>query len=200
MDAERQAEATLREALPWVKLTLDYTDRLAAAIPEDLLDWRPEDPSGKWSFSLVEIVKHVSDARFMFIGQLDGEDPVDETGDAAPDRYWSAGPGADGEWNFYEHKDKAEVLARLAQARQPIEQWLDRPASGLMDITDGTRAVFEMQIKRLQESGVDVADWHRRGPATVNRVLMALAVHEAGHRAALQTLLRQKGINVEGAE
>jgi len=35
-----------------------------------------------------------------------------------------------------------------------------------------------------------------RGPVTIIRVIMALAVHESGHRSTLQTLLRMHGINL----
>jgi uncharacterized damage-inducible protein DinB len=192
MDSQTQREPTIREQLPWVKLTMDYMDRIAATIPEDQLDWRPEDPSGNFCFSLVEIVKHANDARIMFLSQLTGEEE--------PEGYWSEGPGEDGSWKFSGHRDKAEVLERLNQSRAVAEEWLDKPASMLMETTPGTRKTFDSMIERLKEAGGPVDEWERRGPASVNRVLMALAVHEAGHRGALQTLLRQQGINVEGAE
>lgn len=187
MDTSMQPEANLREALPWVKMTLDYTDKVAALIPEELLDWRPEDPSGKWCFSLGEIVKHITDARLMYASQLSGEDPKDA--------YWSDYK-EDGTWEIAPHKDKAEVLERLGAARGEVEPWLDKPASALNKVMEATRAVFDKQLQALREQGREVGDWELRGPATINRVLMALAVHEAGHRGALQTLLRQKGINI----
>lgn len=187
MDAGMQTEATLRESLPWVKMTLDQMEQVAELIPEDELDWRPEDPSGKYCFSLSEIVKHVTDARVMFASQLSGEEKEDA--------YWSE-PDEDGTWKFAAHKDKAELLDRLAASRHVVEPWLDKPVSALLEVTDGTRAIFDRHVAALKEQDKPVEDWERRGSANINRVLMALAIHEAGHRGTLQTLLRQKGINI----
>ena len=192
MDSQTQSVPIIRDQLPWVTLTLDFTDKLAELIPEDELDWRPVDPSGKWSFSLVEIIKHVTDSRIMFIGQLNGDE---DSG-----KYWSEPPGEDGMWKFADHKDKAEVVTRLVEARRGIEEWLDKPASMLLEVTDGWRATFEMIIERVKAHDGPVEDYYRRGPANINRVLMALAVHEAGHRGTLHALLRQKGINIQEPE
>lgn len=190
MDAKPHSELTIGDMLPWVKLTMDYSDQLADAIPEDQLDWRPGDPGGKWSFSLVELVKHIGDARVMYASQLDSRDVAS--------LYWSDGPGEDGVWSFADHKDKAEVLARLAEARRLVEHWLQQPASMLLEVTENSRSVFMQNLAQMREAGHPAGEWERRGPANVNRVLTALAVHEAGHRGTLQALLRLKGINVSG--
>jgi uncharacterized damage-inducible protein DinB len=189
MDSQTQREPIIRDQLPWVTLTLDHTEKLAELIPEDELDWRPVDPSGKWSFSLVEIIKHVTDARIMYVGQLTGEE---DSGN-----YWSEPPGEDGSWKFGNHKDKAEVVSRLAEARKGVEEWLDKPASMLLEVTGGTTAAYNSIIEQIRKQGGPLEDYQRRGPANVNRVLMALAVHEAGHRGTLHALLRQKGINIQ---
>ncbi len=92
------------------------------------------------------------------------------------------------------------MLGRLAEARSVVEHWLDQPASTLLDVTENSKAVFQENLKRMKEAGHSSEDWERRGPANVNRVLVALAVHEAGHRGTLQALLRQQGINISGLE
>ena len=48
----------------------------------------------------------------------------------------------------------------------------------------------------MKENNVPVEDAIKRGPANIVRVRMALCVHEAGHRGALQTILRLEGINL----
>jgi hypothetical protein len=45
---------------------------------------------------------------------------------------------------------------------------------------------------------MDTAAAELRGPATVNRVLFALCLHEAGHRSYLQTILRLQGVDARG--
>jgi hypothetical protein len=68
----------------------------------------------------------------------------------------------------------------------------------LLEVTENARLVFRQNLEQMKEAGHPAGEWERRGPANVNRVLMALAVHEAGHRGTLQALLRLKGINVSG--
>ena len=179
---------TVEDVLPWAKTTLDYTDQLAAIIPDELLNWRPEDPTGRFCFSLSEIVMHIADARRMFAGQLSGA--TDE------DAYWSPGPGEDGVWPFKELPDKAALLGSLGAARALITPWMERPADDLLAETKGTRAAFEKNLEYMREHGHDTAKLERAGVPGIMRVLFAIAVHEAGHRGSLQTLLRQHGVNL----
>jgi len=194
MDATPQAGLTVDEYLLWLGMTLDYTDKIAAAIPDELLDWRPEDPSGKYCFSLAEIVMHIADARLMFSTQLTGED--------AADQYWatSEGPNEEGVWTFREYDGKQALLDRLKATRAVYDPWISQPYTTLLDVPDGARKAYDGFLKKLKEEGHDTAMMEKRGPASVLRVVMAVTAHEAGHRGALQTLLRQHGINVDHSE
>jgi hypothetical protein len=190
MSANSDAMATVGLALPWLTMTLDQTENLAVLIPEDKLDWRLPDPSGRWHFSLAEIVLHCADARLMFSRQLIGED--------SGEGYWSAGPapdGGDGVWSFRPYSGGKEVQDALKTARTFLDPFLSLPAGSLTEITDGSRAVFDRNLAMMKEKGADTAIMERRGPANIVRVLMAAAVHESGHRSTLQTLLRMHGIH-----
>lgn len=195
MDTSMQPVLCIGDALPWARMTLDYTDQLAALIPDELLGWRSPDPSGAFSFSLGEIAAHISDARSMFIRQLSGA-PED-------DNYFSEGPKAPDykHWEFRPFT-KAELLASLAASRALAEEWLSRPADGIYAPTPGTTEAWEKMKAKLAEDGnsEELAKAELRGPASVVRVLMALCVHEAGHRGSLGTLLRQQGIALVGGE
>lgn len=195
MDTAMQPVLCIGDALPWARMTLDYTDKLAAQIPEKLLDWRSPDPSGAFSFSLGEIAAHIADARAMFIRQLSGA-PED-------DNYFSEGP-KEPDYKVWEFKPftRAELLAGLAASRALAEEWLSRPAAGIYEPTPGTLAAWEKMKAKFAEDGKadELAKAELRGPASIVRVLMALCVHEAGHRGSLGTLLRQHGIALEGGE
>jgi uncharacterized damage-inducible protein DinB len=187
MSATARPQTNVGMALPWVNMMFDYTDKIAAAIPDELLDWRPTDPSGKWCFSLGEIAMHCADARRMFARQL--------SGDAREDDYWSEGPGEDGVWPFKPHGSKQAILDSLKSSRSELQPFLERPASSITEITEGTHKAYEQWLKQMREKNKDTSELEARGPANVVRVLMAATVHESGHRGALQTLLRQHGIN-----
>lgn len=190
MDAQPQAECTINEYLMWLGLTWNYTDRIAAAIPDNLLDWRPADPSGKFCFSLAEIVMHIADARLMFSSQL--------TGDDVSQQYWatSEGPNAEGVWTFKAYGSKQALLDSLKAGRDKYQPWLNMPYSALLEVPAGARKVFDGFIERMKADGQDTVEMEKRGPASVARVLSAVVAHEAAHRGALQTLLRQHGVNV----
>lgn len=190
MDAQPQAECSVYDYLLWLGLTWDHTEKLAAAIPDELLDWRPTDPSGKYCFSLAEILMHIADSRLMFSTQLSGEE--------LEGQYWASsdGPNEEGGWTFKDHGGKQALLDSLKQGRARYQAWVDRPYSTLLDVPDGARKAYDGFLKRLKEEGHDTAPLEKRGPASVVRVLMAAAAHEAGHRGTLLTLLRQHGVNV----
>lgn len=191
MDSSMQTAPvmTIGDQLPWVSMTFDYMDKISALIPADKIDWRPEDPSGKWCFSLGELAMHSADARLMFARTLSGED--------SEEGYWMDYPKDDsGVWTRKrEPGSLQEILDSLAAGRKALEPWLNMPYSELLSSTPGTQATFEKNLAKMREAGKDTADAERRGVTTINRVLMAAACHEAGHRGTLQTLLRQQGVN-----
>lgn len=196
MDTARQPVLLIGDALPWVRMTLDYTDKLAQQLPAELLHWRSPDPSGAFSFSLGEIVAHIADCRRMFIGQLEGAEVPE-------DLYWSEGP-REPDYTVWEFKPftRETLLDSLAAARMVVDEWLARPADGMYEPTPGTTEVWEKMKAKLSQDGnsEELARAELRGPASVVRVLMALAVHEAGHRGSLGTLLRQHGVALQGGE
>lgn len=187
MDSTMHAAATIGQVYPWFNMTLDYTDQISALIPEDLLDWRFEDPSGKWSFSLAEQAMHCADARRMFARQIAGSDSGED--------YWSEGPGEDGVWPFKAYGSKQAILDSLKTSRAELDAVLNRSADDALAITAGTQETYDKIIAQMKEKDLDTAAAELRGPANLIRVLMATVVHEAGHRGSMQTLLRMKGIN-----
>jgi uncharacterized damage-inducible protein DinB len=190
--ADPAGTQTIGDLLPWTRLTLDYTESVCAVIPEAQLNWRPIDPGGRFFFSLAELVMHMSDMRRRFARQLSGKPSVEG--------YWCTSPtaAADGSWEFRVCGGKAELLGSLEEGRRELEHWLDLPAAQLHDTTPATVSAYEEKRKKCEEpcSPEDEA-LLKRGPATILRVLMAASVHEAGHRGALQTLLRQLGVHVD---
>lgn len=192
MNATPHDDVAIGFGLPWLTATLDSLEQIAALVPEDKLDWRLADPSGKWHFSLAEIVMHSADARRMFARML--------TGSESTDGYWSTGPGEDGVWPFKPYGTKQTILDSLKESRAELQPFLDRPLSSMSETTEGTRKAFERNLARMRERQLDTANDEKRGPASVLRILMACAVHESGHRSSLQTLLRMHGINLGAAE
>jgi uncharacterized damage-inducible protein DinB len=190
MSAVQQPELTIGQSLPWVNMMFDYTEKISAVLPDTLRDWRPTDPSGKFFFSLGELVAHMADARLMFARQF--------SGDKSEEGYWSPGPGEDGVWPFPALGSVQELAASLKTARAALQPWLDLPASEQWNGTDGTRAVFERNLKMMEEQGQDTALMVQRGPANINRILFAVVAHESGHRGTLQTLLRMNGVDLGG--
>ncbi|MEZ5339427.1 MAG: DinB family protein [bacterium] len=187
MDSAAQTSKTIAQVYPWLNMTLDYTEKIAALIPEELLDWRYEDPSGKWTFSLAEQAMHCADARIMFARQL--------SGNSSEEGYWSQGPGEDGVWPFREYGSKQAILDSLKSARAELDEVMNRGAAEVLTIPEGTKKVYEQVLKQMQEQGADTSGLETRGPANIIRVLMAAVVHESGHRGSMQTLLRMKGVN-----
>ena len=186
MEAATQTQLTVGGFLPWVNMMLDYMDEIAALIPEDKLDWRPEDPTGRFTFSLGEIAMHAADARRMFARQLAGNDSEED--------YWSEGPNEQGVWKFREYGDKQTILNSLADARQELKAYIDMPAKAYTETTDGTRKAYEKLLAQMREQGKNTTEIEARGPSNIVRVMMATIAHESGHRGSLQTLLRQFGI------
>jgi hypothetical protein len=187
-ESATKAVATVGQSLPWTDLVLDSTEKIAAIIPENLLEWRLNDPSGKWHFSLAEIAMHCADSRRMFARQLTGEERQDD--------YWSGDPGENGIWPFRAYGNKEAILASLKEARAEMRPFFERPASDLMMTTEGTRRIFDKALSGMREKGRDTGVMELRGPANLNRIIMALLCHESGHKSTLLTLLRMHGINV----
>jgi hypothetical protein len=183
--------ATIADVLPWVTITLDHTDKVCRLIPEDKLDWRPPDPSGRWTFALGELAMHCADCRMLFARLLNNEEDLLKG-------WWLQAPqNPPGEWKrLREPSGMQEILNSLRSGREALQPWLDRPAGELLAISEGQRASFEARLGKLRAEGKDTAEFERRGPLTINGGLMGAACHEAGHRGTLQTLLRLHGINV----
>jgi hypothetical protein len=189
MCSDSKPQPTVGIVLPWVNMTFDQTEQVSALIPEQLMEWRLPDPSGRWHFSLAEIVMHCADARRMFARQLSGSESTEG--------YWSTGPaGDDGVWGFGPYPSREAVLESLKDARAEFQTFLDKPASCITEVTDGTQQIFQTAMAKLRERGESTGQAELRGPANIVRVLMAGIAHESGHRSSLQTLLRLHGINL----
>lgn len=188
MSSAPRSDLPLGVAFPWLTLALDQTDKIAAIVPEDKLEWRLSDPSGKWHFSLAEIVMHCADARRLFARMMSGLE--------RPDDYASPGPSENGVWSFRPYQSKQAILDDLAAAREELRPWLERPLAEAMTVVDPTRATWEQNLARMKEKEMDTAVEELRGTPSILRVLMGCVVHETGHRASLQTLLRMHGVNL----
>jgi uncharacterized damage-inducible protein DinB len=191
MDIAAQSQPNIGQTYPWLNMTFDYTDRLAALIPNELLDWRYTDPSGGHTASLAELAMHLADDRLEFSRQLCGSEDLSG--------YWTLNPRDEGMLDFRPYGSKQAILDSLQAGRRALDPYLAMPSSAALKVTDGMLSTFKRVQLELRDKGIDTADYERRGPANVIRVLMAVAVHESGHRGALQTLLRTKGINLEEA-
>jgi len=187
---------SIGQHLPWVNMTLDYTESLVDKIPDELLDFRPVDPNGHFMFSLAELAMHCADSRRMFANTLAGIE--------SEEGMWTewdendAGNEMAMTWKFKPRGTKQEILNSLRDARGLLEPWMTLPVSSLNESTEGTRESFNKNLAKMREKGADTADVELRGPSTVNRVLFALTAHEAGHRGTLQTLLRLQGVDARG--
>jgi uncharacterized damage-inducible protein DinB len=194
MSAVQQSTVTIGQHLPWVNMTLDYTDRLVALIPDELLDWRPTDPNGHFFFSLAEIAMHVADTRIMWARQMAGNE--------SEEGYWSIWDETETEpenfWRFHPYGSKQAILDSLARSREELNAWLNLPLEQLNSVPTGNQSNFDKSLEKMREKGVDTADTELRGAATINRTLFAVAAHEAGHRGTLQTLLRINGVDARG--
>jgi uncharacterized damage-inducible protein DinB len=187
---------SIGQHLPWVNMTLDYTEQLVEKIPDELLDFRPVDPNGHYMFSLAEIAMHLADTRRMFAHTL--------SGDASEEGFWTEWDENDSgnemamQWKFKPRGTKQEILDSLRSGREELNAWLSLPVSSLNESTDGTRESFNKNLEKMREKGADTSEVELRGPSTVNRVLFAVTAHESGHRGSLQTLLRLQGVDARG--
>lgn len=194
MSIAATSAVTIGQHLPWVNTTLDYMEQLVTKIPDELLEWRPVDPNGHFCFSLAELAMHSADARLMFARQLSASE--DKAG------YFSVADDdtadEDNIWRFRPHGGLPAILDALKAARAELQPWLELPVDQLHQPTEGTRKVYDEFLAKLREKGEDTTALELRGPATINRVLFAVCTHEAGHRGALQTLLRLNGVDARG--
>jgi hypothetical protein len=157
------------------------------------MDWRPQDPSGNYSFSLAEIAMHIADERLELARRLSGS--ADEDGYWTLKAQWMSGEA----WEFRKPASMAEVVKSLLRGREALREWLEHPQEDLLETTPGTRAAFEKHIAGMSQQGREPdAALVRRGPASLVRIMMFLCMHESGHRGSLQTLLRQHGIHAGG--
>jgi uncharacterized damage-inducible protein DinB len=185
----------ISESLPSLPRALNITDQLCTLIPENLLEWRPVDPSGAFQFSLAEIVFHLADSRLQFARQLAGNEAPDESymlelSFEDPERFKGA------TWMLKPYTGKTQMLDYLKAARAEFQIWLDQPAGGLLLTTPGTEATFKKALETAEKRGTDTTAMRKRGAATIMRVLTGAVIHETGHRGTLHALLRQHGVNL----
>lgn len=185
MDSQLTSEPRITDAIWSVGVMLDYCDKVAAAIPRNLIDWRPEYPAGDYAFSLGEQVKHIADTRVYTANVLSGEN-------AAYEKWAGDYPGTDGAWSF-RAGSYDEIMASLKVGRELLVPWIERPMSELLLPTAGTRAIWERQLAAKREAGEDTAALEAKGPGSLVNSLLFHVAHENGHRTVLQTLLRQAG-------
>jgi hypothetical protein len=189
MSTQQSTGPSVAESIWAINVMLDYTESIAAFIPRDMLDWRPQYPAGDYAFSLGEQVKHIADTRIFVANNLNVEPAVYE-------RWAGEYPGSTGAWTFREGSYD-EVMESLKYSRSLIDPWTGKPFTELLLPSPGTRATFEKQLASKREAGEDVAALEAKGPGTLVGSLLFLVAHENGHRTVLQTLLRQAGVAVE---
>jgi hypothetical protein len=188
MDTASQAQQTIGDQMPWYGMTMDYTEKICALIPDELWDWRPADPQGHFQASLGEIAMHCADERHGHAQMLNGE--MDRS------VCFTLNPGKDGINRFREGVTKQDVLVSLSAGRALLDRYAHLPAGRLTDVTEGAKATYERQIASVKEQGIDPTRMEMRGPPGIFRVLMGVACHEAGHRGTLYTLLRLNGVSL----
>jgi uncharacterized damage-inducible protein DinB len=185
----------ISESLPSLARALNSTDQLCALIPENLLEWRPSDPSGAFQFSLGEIAFHLADSRLQFARQLAGneapeEDYMLDLTFEDPERFKGT------KWTLKPYTGKTQMLDYLKAARAEFQVWLDKPASDLLLTTPSSEALFQKALETAEKRGTDTTAMRKRGAATIMRVLTGAVIHETGHRGTLHALLRQHGVNL----
>ncbi len=182
------ARQTIGDQMPWYGMTMDYTERVCALIPETLWNWRPDDPQGHFQASLGEIAMHCADERRNHAEMLSGES------DASA--FFGLSPSKDGISRFRDGVSKQDVLTSLKASRTRLDSYANLPVDRLTEVTDAARAMYAQQIASLKKDGIDAARMEMRGAPGIFRVLMAAACHEAGHRGTLYTLLRLNGVSL----
>jgi uncharacterized damage-inducible protein DinB len=187
----------ISESLPALPRALNITDQLCALIPENLLEWRPTDPSGAFQFSLAEIVFHLADSRLQFARNLadthteeNEKEYMLDLGFEDPEQFKGA------KWTLKPYSGKAQMLDYLKAARTEFQVWLEKPESDLLLTTPGTESRFKKALEDAEQRGTDTTAMRKRGAATIMRVLTGAVIHETSHRGTLHALLRQHGINL----
>jgi uncharacterized damage-inducible protein DinB len=185
----------ISESLPSLARALNITDQLCALIPENLLEWRPTDPSGAFQFSLAEIAFHLGDSRLQFARQLAGTETLEEDF-MLQFSFEQLELQKGARWALKPYVGKSQMLEYLKAARAEFQVWLDKPESDLLLTTPGSEAAFKKALENFEKRGTDTTALRKRGPATIMRVLTGAMIHETGHRGTLHALLRQHGINL----
>ncbi|MCC7477276.1 DinB family protein [bacterium] len=189
MDTAAGQQLSIGAAIAMLRIYFDYTDQVCAAVPEDRMDWRPDGADGGYYFSLAESIQHIADTRLQFARQLEGSDSEEGS--------WNTGyTDSVSPWEF-RRGSLAEIMQSLKSSRGMLEPWLERPLADLIQPTAGTRKLYEERLRARREAGEDTSALEARGPSTLASVLFFLSAHEQGHRAVLQTQLRQLGYTIE---
>ncbi|MEZ5337053.1 MAG: DinB family protein [bacterium] len=189
MDMQAANDPRIIDAIWSITAMLDYTDKIAAVVTEELVDWRPGMPDGSYSFSVGEQLKHIADYRAYVAEMLSGEK-------AGYVRWAADYPGRDQPWQFREGS-LTEILERLQFSRSLIQPWLEQGFSTLLMPTEGTTQSYTQQLSALREKGENTAALEAAGPGSLASAILFLVAHENGHRSVLQTLLRLAGAPVE---
>lgn len=187
----------ISESLPSLPRALNQTDQLCVLIPENLLEWRPVDPSGAFQFSLAEIAFHLADSRLQFARQLAGTNTEEVEKEYMLDLTFEQPELFKGaKWTLKPYNGKTQMLDYLKATRAEFQVWLDKPESDLLLTTPNSEAVFKKALENAEKRGTDTTAMRKRGAATIMRVLTGAMIHETGHRGTLHALLRQQGINL----
>jgi uncharacterized damage-inducible protein DinB len=187
----------ISESLPSLPRALNITDQLCALIPENLLEWRPVDPSGAFQFSLAEIAFHLADSRLQFARQLAGTNAEEVEKNYMLDLSFEDPEHFKGtKWTLKPYNGKTQMLEYLKASRAEFQVWLDQPATDLLLTTPNSEIVFQKALENFEKRGTDTTAMRKRGAATIMRVLTGAVIHETSHRGTLHALLRQHGINL----
>lgn len=182
------AQSTIGGQLPWARILLDYTDAVCNCVTEEHWNLRPQGQGEGYWFSLGELVMHLADTRREIIGNISGE--IDR------DKIWCSkygGTAAPWEWRA---GSRDEALAMLAEGRELINAWLERPAAELIAPTEASVSQWKARVAKIKEAGKDAAAVEAAGPQSVADCLTFLIGHEQSHRGVLQAFLRLHGIEV----
>jgi uncharacterized damage-inducible protein DinB len=191
-----ESEKTIWQSMPWLKRLLDYTDEVCMSVTEENGALRPADPQGGYFFSVKELLLHIVDSRWQFLGWLEGGDSIQRY---AAEKYLQEYGGTSAPWQFKE-ATVAEAQARLAEVRSRLEAWLaGQPVSLLPEITESLQVVHQLFMERMRKLGRDTTDFEAGGPSNVADVLVQMSGHEQAHRVSIQAILRQHGYDVHRA-
>jgi hypothetical protein len=189
LEALMEPGTTIRQALPWLKRLLDYTDAVCTGITEDSGAVRPVDPAGGYCFSVKELLLHIADSRWQALGWLAGGSEQELF---HKEQFCVKYGGTTGPWEF-RAASVAEAQQCLREVRARLDAWLDQPVAEMLETTESQWQAFRAFLERKRAEGVDVSEFETGTPGCIADTLLFLAGHEQAHRAQLQLILRTQG-------